>query len=60
MNYNELNLEKEINNVVTAVEQGDFRQATKKESMTVRLAALSEIVYEMKKKVESDKELVNA
>ena len=60
MNYNELNLENEINNVVTAVEQGDFRQATKKESMTVRLAALSEIVYEMKKKVESDKELVNA
>ena len=54
MNYNELNIEKEIDSVVTAVEQGNFRAATKKESMAVRLAALSEIVHEMQKVVQND------
>ena len=60
MNYNELNVEDEVNRVVTAVEQGNFRQATKRESMAVRLAALSDIVHEMQDLVKNDKELVNA
>ena len=60
MNYNELNVEDEVNRVVTAVEKGNFRQATKRESMQVRLAALSVIVHEMQELVQNDKELINA
>ena len=60
MNYDELNVEYEVNRVVTAVEKGNFRQATKRESMQVRLAALSVIVHEMQELVQNDKELVNA
>jgi len=60
MNYNDLNIEDEVNRVVTAVEQGNYRQATKRESMEVRLAALSAIVREMQEMVQNDKELVNA
>lgn len=60
MNYNELDVEDEVNRVVIAVEQGEFRQATKRETMTVRLAALSNIVHEMQEMVRNDKELVNA
>jgi hypothetical protein len=60
MNYNELNIDDEVNRVVTAVEQGKFRAATKKESMAVRLAALSEIVHEMQDMVQNDKELIGA
>ena len=60
MNYSELDVENEVNTVVSAVEQGNFRQATKRESMNVRLAALSEIVYELQVIVKNDKELVNA
>ena len=60
MNYNELNVEDEVNRVITAIEQGNFRQATKRESMAVRLAALSDIVHEMQDIAKNDKELVNA
>ena len=60
MNYNELDVENEVNRVVSAVEQGNFRLATKRESMAVRLAALSDIVHEMQVLIQNDKELINA
>jgi len=60
MNYNEIDTENEVNRVITAVEQRNFRQATKKESMEVRLAALSNIVHDMQEIVKNDKELINA
>ena len=60
MNYNEINVDDEVKRVVAAVEQGSFRSATKRESMAVRLAALSDIVHEMQVLVKNDKELVDA
>jgi len=60
MNYDEINIEEEVNNVVRAVEQETYRPATKRESMAVRLAALSEIVHEMQVIVKSDKKLMRA
>jgi len=60
MNYDEINAEEVVNHVVDAIEHGTFRQATKRESMAVRLAALSEIVHEMQTLVKNDKELVDA
>ena len=60
MNYNEINIEEEVNNVVNAVEKGIARPATSRESMAVRLAALSEIVYEMQELVKNDKEIIGA
>ena len=60
MNYNDINSDVEVNQVVAAVEQGAFRPATKRESMAVRLAALSEIVHEMQALVKNDKELIGA
>jgi hypothetical protein len=46
--------------MVDAVEHGNARPATKRESMSVRLAALGEIVHEMQTIVEGDKELAKA
>jgi hypothetical protein len=46
MNYDEIQIEDEVNKVVTAMERGELRPATKGESMSVRLAALSAIVHE--------------
>jgi len=60
MNYNELNIDNEVDRVVNLVEKGTFHTATKRESMAVRLAALSEIVHEMQILVQSDKELIRA
>ena len=60
MNYNEINIEETLSSVASAVEQGNYRHATKKESMAVRLAALSAIVHEMQVLVQNDKELVGA
>ena len=60
MNYDDLNVDEEVARAAAAVEQGNFRQATKRESMSVRLAALSEIVHRMQVIVQSDKELANA
>ena len=60
MNYDDLNVDEEVDRVVAAMEHGNFRPATKKESMAVRLAALSEIVHEMQVMVKNDKELVEA
>lgn len=60
MNYQDINVDDEVNRVVIAVEQGKYRQATKRESMEVRLAALSAIVREMQELVHNDKELIGA
>jgi len=60
MDYNEIDVERIVNEVVTAEEQGKTRNATKKETMAVRLAALSAIVKKMQSIVENDKELVGA
>jgi hypothetical protein len=57
MNYDNIMVEDEVNVVVTAVEQGKVRPATKRESMAVRLAALSDIVHELQVIVKNDKEL---
>jgi hypothetical protein len=58
LNYDEIDVERIVNEVVTAEEQGKMRNATKKETMLVRLAALSAIVRRMQSIVENDKELV--
>ena len=55
-----MDIENEVNSVVTAVENGNYRQATKRETMEVRLVALSNIVHEMQEIVQNDKELVSA
>jgi hypothetical protein len=57
MDYNTIDVDAEVNAMVAAVERGEARPATKRESMAVRLAALSDIVHEMQTIVESDKEL---
>ena len=58
MNYDEIDVERIVNEVVAAEEQGKMRNATKKETMLVRLAALSAIVRRMQSIVENEKELV--
>ena len=58
MNYDEIDVERIVNEVITAEEQGKMRNATKKETMLVRLAALSAIVRRMQSIVENDKELI--
>ncbi|MCL2044584.1 MAG: hypothetical protein FWG89_10645 [Treponema sp.] len=60
MDYNEIDVDKIVNEVVAAEEQGRTRPATKKETMAVRLAALSAIVLKMQETVDSDKELTHA
>jgi hypothetical protein len=44
---------------IKAEEQGRLRPVTKRESMALRLAALSSIVHEIQAIVENDRELVN-
>ena len=56
MNYDEIDVERIVNEVVIAEEQGKMRNATKKETMEVRLAALSAIVHEMQVLVHNDLE----
>ena len=58
MNNEEINVDEEVKRVSELVEQGKYQKATKRESMVVRLAALSKIVHEMQEKVEHDKELI--
>ena len=61
MNYDEIDVDKIVNEVSTAVAQGNYRNATKKESMEVRLAAIAMIVknmqYEMHDIVQNEKKL---
>jgi len=60
MDYNGIDVDSIVNEVVTAEEQGKLRTATKRETMIVRLAALSAIVRKMQATVENEKELVHA
>jgi hypothetical protein len=64
MNYDEIDVDKIVNEVSAAVAQGNYRKATKKESMEVRLAALARIVKNMQSEmheiVEREKELAHA
>ena len=60
MNYNEINVDEVLESVASDMEQGKYRKATKKESMEVRLAALSAIVHEMQVLIQNDKELVHS
>jgi hypothetical protein len=57
MDYNNIRVEDEVNAVVVAAERGELRPASKRESMAVRLAALSDIVHELQMVVKNDKEL---
>ena len=57
MDYNNIKVDDEVDAMLTAVEQGKLRPATKRESMSVRLAALSDIVHELQVIVKDDKEL---
>ena len=58
MDYDDIDVESIVNEVVTSEEQGKMRNATKQETMIIRLAALSAIVSRMQALVENDKELV--
>jgi hypothetical protein len=60
MDYNEIDIEQIVNEVVAAEKQGKLRPATKRETMAVRLAALSAIVKRMQSIVENDRELIDA
>ncbi|MDR2717335.1 MAG: hypothetical protein LBB89_04635 [Treponema sp.] len=64
MNYDEIDVDKIVNEVSVAVAQGNYRKATKKESMEVRLAALAYLVKnmqgEMHEIVEHERELAHA
>jgi hypothetical protein len=60
MNYDEIDVEKEVQAVDDAMESGAFRPATKKETMALRLAALSAIVRNMQEIVENDRELADS
>jgi len=64
MNYDEIDVDKIVNEVTTAVAEGNYRKATKKESMEVRLAALALIVKNMQGEmhdiVQHEKELAHA
>ena len=64
MNYDEIDADKIINEVSDAVAQGNYRKATKKESMEVRLAALALLVKnmqdEMRDIVQNERELAHS
>jgi hypothetical protein len=60
MEYNTIDVDAEVNALVEAVERGKTRPASKRESMAVRLAALSEIVREMQAAIKNDKDLIKA
>ena len=60
----EIDVDQIVNEVPTAVAQGNYRKATKKESMEVRLAALALLVKnmqdEMHEIVQNERDLVHA
>ena len=58
MNYNNIDVEKIVEEVYTAEAEGRTRKMTKQEIMRIRLAALSTIVANMQQVVEADHELV--
>ena len=60
----EIDTDKIINEVSTAVAQGNYRKTTKKESMEVRLAALAILVKNMQDEmhdiVQNERDLIHA
>jgi len=54
MDYNNLDVDKIVDEVYTAEAEGRTRPMTKQEIMRIRLAALSAIVQNMQKIVEAD------
>jgi len=60
MDYDNIDVALVVDEVVKAEEQGKLRHATKRETLAVRLAALSATVHEMQLIVENDRELANA
>ena len=59
MDYNDLNVDKIVEEVYTAEAEGRTRSMTKQEIMRIRLAALGAIVRNMQEIVEKDHELVS-
>jgi hypothetical protein len=59
MNIDEINVDEEVKRVSEAVAKGEYRKAKKRESMAVRLAALSKIIHELQVQVQNEKELVD-
>jgi hypothetical protein len=57
MDYDDIHVEDEVLVVAEAVDSGEYRLASKRESMEVRLAALSAIVQELQVTVKNDKKL---
>ena len=60
MDINNLDVDKIVNEVFTAEDEGRTRTATYHETMRLRLAALAALVRNMQEVVEKDHELVNA
>ena len=64
INYDEIDVDKIVNEVSTAVAEGNYRKATKKESMEVRLAALALLVKNMQSEmhniVQNERELAHS
>jgi hypothetical protein len=58
MDYNNIDVDKIVNEVYTAEAEGRTRRMTQQEIMRIRLAALSAIVKNMQEIVEKDHELV--
>jgi hypothetical protein len=56
MDYDKIDVDAAVDAMVDAVEHGRARPATKQESLSVRLAALSEIVREMQSIVTNDEQ----
>jgi hypothetical protein len=60
MDYNNLDVDKIIDEVYTAEAEGKTHRMTQQEIMRIRLAALSAIVKDMQEIVEKDHELAKA
>jgi len=56
----DIDVDEVLTEIDTAIDKGDYRQATKQETMKVRLAALASIVHNLQEVVEKDPQLVNA
>ena len=60
MDYNNIDVDKIVDEVFTAEAEGRTRALTKQETMRIQLAALSAIVKNMQEIVEKDHELISA
>jgi nicotinamide riboside kinase len=59
MDYNNIDVDKIVDEVYTAEAEGKTRPMTKQEIMRIRLAALGAIVRNMQEIVEKDHELIS-